>query len=86
MGASEETVPLIILSIYVNSADIPSRGMNGIKLAVNEIWWTGPPFLQLSETWWPKTDIIPPNEATKAEEIKGSTNITHVLLSTEVGV
>ena len=69
----------------INPADIPSRRMSGRKLAVNETWWTGPPFLKRSECQWPRTDPLPPNEATKAEEIKRSTDVTHVSLSTEKG-
>ena len=69
----------------MNSTDIPLRGMSGRKLANNEIWWTGPHFLMLSECQWPRTDVFPPNKANKAEEIKGTTDVTYVYLSTEEG-
>ena len=59
--------------------------MSGRKLADNEIWRTRPHLFMLFECQWPITDIFPPNEATKAEEIKGTTDVTHVYLSTEEG-
>ena len=55
------------------------------KLADNEAWWTAPHFLKFFDCQWPSTDILPPNEATKAEEINDTTDVTHVYLSTEEG-
>ena len=36
-----------------NSADLPSRGLNGEELETNTVWWNGPEFLCPSEESWP---------------------------------
>ena len=54
-------------------------------LADNGAWWTAPHFLKLFNCQWPSTDILPPNKATKAEEINDTADVTHVYLSTEEG-
>lgn len=46
----------------LNPADIPSRGMSGCKLVTTVNWWSGPEFLKLSDSQWPRTDIFPPSE------------------------
>jgi len=33
----------------MDPADIPSRGMNRVKLANSALWWNGPDFLRLPE-------------------------------------
>ncbi|GFT19581.1 integrase catalytic domain-containing protein [Trichonephila clavipes] len=36
-----------------NSADLLSRGTSAVKLAQNELWWHGPPWLKLTPDHWP---------------------------------
>ena len=69
----------------INPADIPSRGASGDMLTASKTWWKGPEFLQLPESQWPKADVFPPSEITKAEVIKNPVSITHVLVNTADG-
>ena len=57
----------------LNPADIPSRGMNGEKLAACELWWKGPEFLHQHEDQWPDMCSIPASDITNAELIKKPT-------------
>ncbi|GFU93037.1 uncharacterized protein TNCV_1424311 [Trichonephila clavipes] len=36
-----------------NPADLLSRGTSAVKLAQNELWWHGPPWLKLTPDHWP---------------------------------
>ncbi|GFR15756.1 integrase catalytic domain-containing protein [Trichonephila clavata] len=36
-----------------NPADLLSRGTSAVKLAQNELWWNGPPWLKLTPDHWP---------------------------------
>ncbi|GFY15811.1 DUF1758 domain-containing protein [Trichonephila clavipes] len=38
-----------------NPADLLSRGTSAVKLAQNELWWHGPPWLKLTPDHWPKS-------------------------------
>ena len=62
----------------LNPADIPSRGMNGERLAVSKLWWNGPAFLYLPEDQWPDMQNIPASEITNAELTKKPTVTIHV--------
>ena len=66
----------------LNPADIPSRGMNGEKLAACDLWWKGPEFLHQHEDQWPNMCSIPASDITNAELIKKPTVTTHILLNT----
>ena len=61
----------------LNPADIPSRGMNGMKLLGSKLWWNGPEFLYLPEDQWPNVHNIPASEIT----IKKPRVTTHSLLN-----
>ena len=65
----------------LNPADVPSRGMNGEKLAACDLWWKGPEFLYQREDQWPDMCNIPASDITNAELIKKPTVTTHILLS-----
>lgn len=39
-----------------NPADLISRGVDRMDKKVHRLWWSGPPFLSLSESQWPKVD------------------------------
>lgn len=67
----------------LNPADIPSRGMNGGKLATSESWWRGPAFLHFLEDKWPDTVFIPSNEVIDAELVKKPAITTHILLASQ---
>lgn len=69
----------------LNPADFPSRGMSGKNLATSSVWWDGPDFLKLPDSHWPRADAFPPSKTTETEEIKGSADVTHVLLNTKEG-
>lgn len=63
-----------------NPADLVSRGIDPDKLAANQLWWNGPPWLILSENKWPESvntntniDNIP---ETKTRSITLLTNLT----------
>ena len=45
----------------------------------------GPDFLKLSDSHWPKADAFPPSKTTATEVIKGSADVTHVLLNNKDG-
>ena len=73
----------------LNPADVPSRGMSGVKLANCSLWWNGPDFLREPEQQWPRAEAFPSNEVTEAEVIKHPLCTTHVLLNSnelKVGV
>lgn len=40
-----------------NPADHLSRGLSPGSLICNELWWHGPPWLSLSDKWWPITAV-----------------------------
>ena len=65
----------------LNPADVPSRGMNGEKLAACDLWWKGPEFLYQRKDQWPDMCNIPASDITNAELIKKPTVTTHILLS-----
>ena len=67
----------------LNPADIPSRGLNGERLAVSKLWWNGPAFLYLPEDQWPDMQNIPAREITNTELTKKPTVTTHVLLNAD---
>jgi hypothetical protein len=50
-----------------NPADIASRGIDPKFLSKCNIWWTGPSWLQLDPSYWPKTEL---NHNDLVEEIK----------------
>ncbi|GFW20247.1 integrase catalytic domain-containing protein [Trichonephila clavipes] len=50
-----------------NPADLLSRGTSAVKLAQNELWWHGPPWLKLTPNHWPNRhrDILDSSSARK---------------------
>lgn len=41
-----------------NPADCASRGLLGHELIQHELWWHGPPWLQLSKSNWPEEPVV----------------------------
>jgi len=42
-----------------NPADCASRGISPVELLEHDLWWNGPPWLQLTPTDWPKQCVRP---------------------------
>ncbi|GFX82772.1 integrase catalytic domain-containing protein [Trichonephila clavipes] len=51
-GLTEIKIPRFYLG-KDNPADLLSRGTSAVKLAQNELWWHGPPWLKLTPDHWP---------------------------------
>jgi len=68
-----------------NPADLLSRGLSGEDLALNQVWWNGPLFLQSLESGWPLNRNGEMNEDIRAELCKHTTDVSFMLLSTVTG-
>ena len=68
----------------LNPADLPTQGLKGEELAVNNIWWSGPQFLKTPESNWPSNLNYETDEVATSELRKQHTNLCHTpLVSTE---
>jgi hypothetical protein len=52
-----------------NPADYGTRGKLASELFSSELWWNGPPWLQRSQSAWPKSDL-PPLSSQALEELQ----------------
>ena len=66
-----------------NPADLLSRGVNGKILLSNELWWSGPKFLQLPEEKWPEVTIPPTSSIVESELVKSPSVSTHTLVANQ---
>ncbi|GFQ65433.1 integrase catalytic domain-containing protein, partial [Trichonephila clavata] len=60
-----------------NPADLISRGTSAVKLAQNELWWHGPPWLKLAPDHWPnrQRDILDPELCSEELEYRSSVHV-----------
>ena len=71
----------------VNPAHLPTRGISGIDLINNELWWEGPAFLKQEAPLRPTSDISSneidskTDEVVKRESAKTNQEVTHSLLN-----
>ena len=71
----------------VNPADLPTRGISGIDLINNELWWEGPAFLKQEAPLRPTSDISSDEidcetyEVVERELAKTNQEVTHLLLN-----
>ncbi|GFW71857.1 integrase catalytic domain-containing protein [Trichonephila clavipes] len=65
-----------------NPADLLSRGTSAVKLAQNELWWHGPPWLKLTPDHWPNRhrDIL--DSELCSEELEHCSSV-HVAVTQE---
>ncbi|GFV52897.1 integrase catalytic domain-containing protein [Trichonephila clavipes] len=61
-----------------NPADLLSRGTSAVKLAQNELWWHGPPWLKLTPDHWPNRhrDILDSELCSEDLEHRSSVHVT----------
>ena len=71
----------------VNPADLPTRGISGIDLINNKLWWEGPAFLKQEAPLRPTSNIssneidCETDEVVKRELAKTNQEVTHSLLN-----
>ncbi|GFX05729.1 integrase catalytic domain-containing protein [Trichonephila clavipes] len=60
-----------------NPADLLSRGTSAVKLAQNELWWHGPPWLKLTPDHWPNRhrDILDSELCSEELEHRSSVHV-----------
>ncbi|GFU21095.1 integrase catalytic domain-containing protein [Trichonephila clavipes] len=60
-----------------NPADLLSRGTSAVKLAQNELWWHGPPWLKLTPDHWPnrRRDILDSELCSEELEHRSSVHV-----------
>ncbi|GFW36070.1 integrase catalytic domain-containing protein [Trichonephila clavipes] len=60
-----------------NPADLLSRGTSAVKLAQNELWWHGPPWLKLTPDHWPNRhrDILDSELGSEELEHRSSVHV-----------
>ncbi|GFR28152.1 integrase catalytic domain-containing protein [Trichonephila clavata] len=60
-----------------NPADLISRGTSAVKLAQNELWWHGPPWLKLEPDHWPnhQRDILDSELCSEELEYRSSVHV-----------
>ncbi|GFR21277.1 integrase catalytic domain-containing protein [Trichonephila clavata] len=60
-----------------NPADLISRGTSPVKLAQNELWWHGPPWLKLAPDHWPnrQRDILDSELCSEELEYRSSVHV-----------
>ncbi|GFV12674.1 integrase catalytic domain-containing protein [Trichonephila clavipes] len=60
-----------------NPADLLSRGTSAVKLAQNELWWHGPPWLKLTPDHWPNRhrDILDSELCSEEFEHRSSVHV-----------
>ncbi|GFR32158.1 integrase catalytic domain-containing protein [Trichonephila clavata] len=60
-----------------NPADLISRGTSAVKLAQNELWWHGPPWLKLAPDHWPnrQRDILDSELCSEELEYRSSVHV-----------
>ena len=58
-----------------NPADLASRGMCAPDLIASTLWWSGPPWLSLPPTAWPRHKLSKPSAASCAAVIRPSTSM-----------
>ncbi|GFQ76350.1 integrase catalytic domain-containing protein [Trichonephila clavata] len=60
-----------------NPADLISRGTSAVKLAQNELWWHGPPWLKLTPDYWPNRhrDILDSELCSEELEYRSSVHV-----------
>ncbi|GFR05228.1 integrase catalytic domain-containing protein [Trichonephila clavata] len=60
-----------------NPADLISRGTSAVKLAQNELWWHGPPWLKLAPDHWPnrQRDILDSELCSEELEYRSSVRV-----------
>ncbi|GFT96957.1 integrase catalytic domain-containing protein [Trichonephila clavipes] len=60
-----------------NPADLLSRGISAVKLAQNELWWHGPPWLKLTPDYWPNRhrDILDSELCSEELEHRSSVHV-----------
>ncbi|GFX71529.1 integrase catalytic domain-containing protein [Trichonephila clavipes] len=60
-----------------NPADLLSRGTSAVKLAQNELWWHGPPWLKLTPDHWPnrQRDILDSELCSEELEHRSSVHV-----------
>ncbi|GFY69064.1 uncharacterized protein TNIN_462031 [Trichonephila inaurata madagascariensis] len=64
-----------------NPADLLSRGTSAVKLAQNELWWHGPPWLKLTPDHWPNhhRDILDSELCSEELEHRSSVHVAVTL-------
>ena len=65
-----------------NLADLPSRSCSGLDLADNQVWWSGPEFLQKNADSWPDKPNWYESDTAQAELLKIPPAVIHSLVST----
>ncbi|GFQ73516.1 integrase catalytic domain-containing protein [Trichonephila clavata] len=60
-----------------NPSDLISRGTSAVKLAQNELWWHGPPWLKLTPDHWPNRhrDILDSELCSEELEYRSSVHV-----------
>ncbi|GFQ67375.1 integrase catalytic domain-containing protein [Trichonephila clavata] len=60
-----------------NPADLLSRGTSAVKLAQNDLWWHGPPWLKLTPDHWPNRhrDILDSELCSEELEYRSSVHV-----------
>ncbi|GFW81626.1 integrase catalytic domain-containing protein [Trichonephila clavipes] len=80
-GLTEIKIPRFYLvgtlSKKDNPADLLSRGTSAVKLAQNELWWHGPPWLKLTPNHWPNRhrDILDSELCSEELEHRSSVHV-----------
>ena len=64
-----------------NPADLPSRSCSGCDLVTNQLWWSGPEFLQENPDSWPDMPTRYESDATQVELAKSPPVVVHSLVS-----
>ncbi|GFX10498.1 integrase catalytic domain-containing protein [Trichonephila clavipes] len=75
-GLTEIKIPRFYLG-KDNPADLLSRGTSAVKLAQNELWWHGPPWLKLTPDHWPNRhrDILDSELCSEELEHRSSVHV-----------
>ncbi|GFW99491.1 integrase catalytic domain-containing protein [Trichonephila clavipes] len=75
-GLTEKKIPRFYLG-KDNPADLLSRGTSVVKLAQNELWWHGPPWLKLTPDHWPnrRRDILDSELCSEELEHRSSVHV-----------